>query len=315
MNARGATTQALDHLSAPLLSVVVPAHNEAEHIVSLYGEIRDVLELRGDPWELIVVNDGSSDDTLERLHELTVSDQRLRVLDLDGNFGEAAALSAGFHAARGAIVVTLDGDGQNDPADIPTLLAALAQPGVQVVSGRRLDRREDALLRVWPSRLANALIARVTGLPTHDCGCGLKAYRRDALPPIHLPRGMNRFLPSIFAVDPAAFAEVTTTDRPRRHGTSHYGIGRTFIVLRDLLALPFIIRDPRRAEVPLALATGAAAVVGALLLDISPVATALFDLIAVLCGLVWWNVRRFNRTQTNGAYRLRGEESCDSASG
>src|SRR6185369_8463127 len=107
--------------------------------------------------------------------------------------------------------------------------------------GRRLERQEDALLRVWPSRLANYLIARVTGLPTHDCGCGLKAYRRNELRRIDLPRGMNRFLPAIFGTEPRAFVEVPTCDRPRRHGQSHYGISRTIIVIRDLLALPFII--------------------------------------------------------------------------
>jgi hypothetical protein len=206
----------------------------------------------------------------------------------------------------------LDGDGQNDPADIPRLLSALDHPGISVASGRRVDRQEDTLLRVWPSRLANHLIARATGLPTHDCGCGLKAYRRSVVSRIHLPRGMNRFLPAVFAVPAAAFVEVPTRDRPRRHGQSHYGIGRTIIVLRDLLALPFIIDDPRRAELTFALATAGAAGAGALLLSTSHVATAVCDAVAIACGLVWWNVRRFNRTQIDGAYRLRPEQSCAS---
>lgn len=300
----------MEHLSAPKISLVIPTHNEEDHVRPLYSEICAVFADLDRPWELLFVNDGSTDDTLERLHTLHADDTRVRVLDLDGNFGEAAALTAGFQAARGDIIVTLDGDGQNDPADIPKLLDALAQPGITVVSGRRLWRQEDALLRVWPSRLANRLIARVTGLPTHDCGCGLKAYRRSALPHMHLPRGMNRFLPAVFGVPSSAFTEVPTTDRPRRHGQSHYGIGRTIIVLRDLLALPFIVRDPVRAEIAFALATAATAGLGALLMRSNTTATIVCDATTVACGLVWWNVRRFNRTQTDGAYRIRAEHSC-----
>lgn len=314
MSAASVAIPALEPRRGPAISVVVPAHDEAEHVAPLYREIRAVLDGSREPWELIFVNDGSNDDTLARLRALQAADDRIRVLDLDGNFGEAAALSAGFHAAGGDIIVTLDGDGQNNPADIPTLLAALARPGIAVVSGRRQDRQEDALLRVWPSRLANYLIARVTGLDSHDCGCGLKAYRRSALPRMHLPRGMNRFLPAIFAVPPSAFVEVSTQDRPRRHGQSHYGISRTIIVIRDLLALPFIIRNPKGAEVTFALATGGAAVIGALLSTMSYTAAALCDVVAIGCGLIWWNVRRFNRTQSEGAYRIRAEDPCPSAS-
>jgi glycosyltransferase involved in cell wall biosynthesis len=299
---------------APAISVVIPAHNEQEHVRPLYDDIRVVLDGRGENWELVFVNDGSDDETHARLRELQSADSRVRVVDLDGNFGEAAALSAGFRAARGDIIVTLDGDGQNDPADIPRLLAALEQPGITVVSGRRLDRHEDALLRVWPSRLANYLIAGVTGLPTHDCGCGLKAYRRRALPRIDLPPGMNRFLPAIFGVTAAEFREVQTRDRPRLHGQSHYGIGRTIIVLRDLPALPFIIRAPQRAHVTFVLFTAGAAGIGALFSSTHPVVTALCDIVALACGLVWWNLRRFNRIQSEGAYRIRAEEPCDSAS-
>jgi glycosyltransferase involved in cell wall biosynthesis len=300
--------------SPPHISVVIPVHNEAAHVEPVYRELRAVLEGLNESWEIVVVNDGSSDDTLERLRALQADDRRVRVIDLDGNFGEAAALTAGFHAARGAIIVTMDGDGQNDPADIPALLRVLAQPGITVVSGRRVERQESSLLRVWPSHLANVVIGRVTGLVTHDCGCGLKAYRREALPHMHLPRGMNRFLPAVFGVPAAAFAEVATTDRPRRSGASHYDLRRVIIVLRDLLALPFILRDARRAEVVFALSTAATAGLGALLMPVSHAATLASDAAAVLCGLVWWNARRFNRTQTDGAYRIRAEYSCISAS-
>lgn len=293
----------------PLLSVVIPVHNEEQNVGPLHGEIQRVLDALGRSYEIIFVNDGSEDETLACLRRVREEDARVRILDLDGNFGEAAALSAGLHAARGEIVVTIDGDGQNDPGDIPPLVEALETPGMAVVSGRRDDRQEDAWRRIIPSRVANALIARVTGLPTHDCGCGLKAYRRSAVPRLHLPRGMNRFLPAIFGVAPHQVAEIPTRDRHRQHGVSHYGIGRTLVVLRDLLALPFLVRNPRRAEVALALSTVAAAGLGAALLDVSRIATAALDVVAVLCGVVWWNVRRFNRTQSEGAYRLRQEHT------
>jgi len=289
----------------PSLSVVIPVHNEQENVGPLYDELRQVLDALARPYEIVFVNDGSEDDTLFRLRKLRDTDARVRILDLDGNFGEAAALSAGFHTAHGEIIVTIDGDRQNDPEDIPRLLEVLETRGVAVVSGRREDRQEANWSRVIPSRVANTLIARVTGVPAHDCGCGLKAYRRAAVPKVHLPRGMNRFLPAIFGVEPGEVAEVPTRDRRRQHGASHYGIGRTIVVLRDLLALPFLIHDPRRAEVRAALSTAAAAGLGALLSDFSRAATVGLDVGAVLCGLVWWNLRRFNRTQREGAYRIR----------
>jgi glycosyltransferase involved in cell wall biosynthesis len=291
----------------PSVSVVVPVHNEERHLERLYEELRATMDRLGKSWEILFVDDGSDDDTLRRLESLQAVEPRLRVLELDDNYGEAAALSAGFHAARGGVIVTLDGDRQNDPADIPSLLAALDTPGIAVVSGRRIDRKEDKWRRVLPSRIANALIASVTGIPVNDCGCGLKAYRRTAIPSLHLPRGMHRFLPAILGVEPGSVAEVPARDRPRRHGTSHYGIGRTLAVLRDLPALPFLIRNPHRSEVRFALATAGAAALGAVAVDTSVAATVVFDGIAVVLGLVWWNTRRFNRTQTAGAYRIRRE--------
>lgn len=292
------------------VSVVVPVHNEEAHLQPLYEELREVMEQIGRSWEILFVDDGSDDGTLQRLESLQASEPRLRVLELDDNYGEAAALSAGLHAARGDVIVTLDGDGQNDPADIPSLLAALDAPGIAVVSGRRIDRKENKWLRVLPSGVANRLIASVTGVPVSDCGCGLKAYRREAIPFLHLPPGMNRFLPAILGVDPRSVAEVPVRDRPRRHGTSHYGIGRTLVVLRDLLALRFLTRDPRSAEVRFALATAGAAALGAAAVDTSVAAAVTFDGVAFLFGLVWWNARRFNRVQTNGAYRVRRELSA-----
>jgi glycosyltransferase involved in cell wall biosynthesis len=293
----------------PSLSVVIPCHNEAENVRPLYGEIRAALEPLDESFEILFVDDGSTDATAARLAEISNADERVVVLELDGNFGEAAALSAGFHHARGELVVTLDGDGQNDPADIPGLLDLLRQRELQAVSGRRSERKEGYWLRVLPSRIANELIARVTGVPVRDCGCGLKVYRRSALPKIHLPRGMNRFLPALFGITAQQVAEVEVHDRRREHGASHYGIGRTIVVLRDLLALPFLVSDPKQAEITFALLTAGAAGVGALALQWSPAATFVLDAAAVAAALVWWNVRRFNRAQTAGVYELRRPEA------
>lgn len=307
--AAGAAAVAATPEARPAISVVVPVFNEEGNVGPLAGELRAALERMGEPHEIIFVNDGSRDRTLERLSEIAAQDRRLRVLDLDGNFGEAAALSAGFHAARGDLVVTLDGDGQNDPADIPRLVDTLRARGLAAVSGRREERKEGYWLRVFPSRLANALIVLVTGVPVYDCGCGLKVYRRELVARVHLPRGMNRFLPAILGVRAGEVAEVPTRDRARASGASHYGISRTFVVLRDLLALRSLIGGARAAHVRFALGTAAAATAGMLAFPMAPRLGLAFDVLALGCGLVWWNVRRFARAQEAGVYRVRREIS------
>src|SRR5262249_34681180 len=187
------------------------------------------------------------------------------VVDLDGTYGEAAALSAGFDAARGDIVVTLDGDGQNDPADIPKLLAKLAE-GYDAVSGRRLKREEAFFTKVLPSWVANRLIVLATGVPVYDCGCGLKAYRRDVVAGGQLPRGMTRCLPAILGVPGARVAEIETRDRARISGRSHYGLSRVGVVFRDLVALPVLVRRPPPGRDVAHLCAGLAALLGLLAL-------------------------------------------------
>jgi glycosyltransferase involved in cell wall biosynthesis len=298
----------MSRASQPALSVVVPVFNEQGNAGPLCNEIRSVVRELTPDFEIIFVNDGSRDGTLDELRALCAEEPRLRVLDLDGNFGEAAALSAGFRAARGARVVTLDGDGQNDPHDIPRLLAALHERGVRVVSGWRQQRRESALVRVLPSRIANFMIRTVTRLPVHDNGCGLKVYERAVLGGVQLPPGIHRFLPAILGVSAAEVAEVRVNDRRRQHGESHYGLGRTVVVLRDLLAIRFMIARPRSYELvfaALTVATTVAAAVGAARgLVIAPLAGAL---VAALAAPVWWNLRRFNRAQRTGVCRVRRE--------
>src|SRR5947199_8798054 len=232
---------------APALSLVVPVYNEEENVGALHAELGRIAGELACPYEIVFVNDGSRDGTLARLEALAAADPHLHIVDLDGNFGEAAALSAGFAHARAAVIVTLDGDGQNDPADIPRLLARL-EDGFDVVSGRRVERREAFLARVLPSRVANWLLARATGVPVHDCGCGLKAYRREVVAGVQLPRGMNRFLPAILGVDPSRVREAWVHERVRAAGGSHDGLGRTLAGVRDLLAVPLLARRPPPAQ-------------------------------------------------------------------
>jgi glycosyltransferase involved in cell wall biosynthesis len=302
---------------SPALSLVVPVYNEEGNVGPLHAELTRVAVGLGQPYEIVFVNDGSRDRTLPRLEALRARDACLRIVDLDGNFGEAAALSAGFAHARGAVVVTLDGDGQNDPAEIPGLLARLG-PEVDAVSGRRRERKEPFLTRVLPSRIANWLIVRATGVPVHDCGCGLKAYRRALVTGAQLPRGMNRFLPAILGVRPSRVAEAWVSDRRRGSGRSHYGLSRTFVVLRDLLALPILVRQQARVR-RLGRALGGAQValvavmVGSILgalgwpADRLPaVATAVGSLLAV--GVGWaisHNVDRWLQAQDEGVFRVR----------
>ena len=296
--------------SVPALSVVVPVYNEAGNAAPLCEEIRAVMTAIGRPFEIIFVNDGSRDATLDELRRLVIHEPRLRILDLDDNFGEACALCAGFHAARGDLVVTLDGDGQNDPHDIPRLLEALERNGCHVVSGWRQERQDSLLPRVLPSRIANRAIAAVTRIPVHDTGCGLKIYRRTVVQNAALPRGMNRFMPAILGVTAAQVAEVPVNDRRRQHGQSHYGFSRTLAVMRDLLALPFTMTAPRASEVACGAVTAVAGIVSVCgLWNGNPWLTRPGVVIGSLTVMIWWSLRRFNRAQRDGVFRVRREYS------
>jgi len=239
-------TQTPSFAPRPQLSFVAPFYNEEGNVQTLYQELHTVARTLGQTYECVFVNDGSTDRTKDILEALAREDSHVRVIHLPQNQGEAAALSAGFQHARGRIVVTLDGDGQNDPHDIPALLAKMRE-GYPVVSGRRQQRQEEYWTRIVPSRLANGLVAWVTSVSVHDCGCGLKAYRRELLNGLTVPKGMHRFLPTILPVPPDAIAEASVNDRARRSGRSHYGLSRIFAVLRDLLPLHWIRQEQRSA--------------------------------------------------------------------
>jgi glycosyltransferase involved in cell wall biosynthesis len=296
---------------APSLSVVVPVYNEAGNAGPLCEEICAVMTAIGRPFEIIFVNDGSRDTTLDELLQQATCAPRLRILDLDGNFGEAAALCAGFRAARGDLVITLDGDGQNDPRDIPRLLAPLERTGCQVVSGWRQQRQERLWRRVLPSRLANQLIATVTRIPVHDNGCGLKAYRRSVVQQAALPRGMNRFMPAILGVTAAEVAEVPVNDRRRQYGRSHYGFSRILVVVRDVLAVRFIIAR-RRWSAAVAAAVAAGGALGCVrgLWYGQPWGALVAACVAGAAATIWWGVRRFARAQRDGVFRVRREYSA-----
>jgi glycosyltransferase involved in cell wall biosynthesis len=198
------------------------------------------MESLGWPYEVIVVDDGSTDGTRSQLRELTTEQPALRVVRLRANFGQTAALAAGFDVARGELVVTMDGDGQNDPADIPRLVDKL-KDGYDVVSGWRHDRQDPLWSRRVPSRLANGLISWITGVHLHDYGCALKVYRREILQDVALYGEMHRFLPALCHWVGATVGELPVGHAPRRRGVSKYGLGRTVRVLLDLLTVKFLM--------------------------------------------------------------------------
>jgi glycosyltransferase involved in cell wall biosynthesis len=222
----------------PELSVVIPVHDEQENVGPLYDALRRSLDELGRSYEVIVVDDGSRDETYPRLAALAADDTRLKLVKLRRNYGQTAAMAAGFDHARGEVIVPMDGDLQNDPADIGSLLQKIDE-GYDVVSGWRRDRR-DGFTRRLPSRIANWLIGRVTGVRLHDYGCTLKAYRAEVVRETRLYGEMHRFLPALAYEAGARITEIPVAHHPRASGHSSYGLGRTFKVLLDLLTVKFL---------------------------------------------------------------------------
>lgn len=221
------------------LSIVVPVYNEVDNLRPLCERIHTALAEAGRKYEIILVDDGSRDGSSGLLAELHAEDATLTVLRLRRNFGQTAALAAGFAHARGAVIVSLDADLQNDPLDIPRLLAKLDE-GYDLVNGWRADRRDPFLRRRLPSQIANALIARVTRVKLHDSGCTLKAFRRDVAKGLKLYGEMHRFIPALAADMGARLTEVPVAHHPRTRGTSKYGLTRTLRVVLDLLTIKFL---------------------------------------------------------------------------
>ena len=223
------------------LSVVVPLYNEEESLPHLVEQLLQALRPSGERFELVLVNDGSSDDTARVLEQLSGEVPELVAVLLRKNYGQTAAMAAGFDAACGEVIVSLDGDLQNDPSDIPMLLSKLRE-GYDLVSGWRHQRQDAAIQRKLPSKIANRLIGRVTGVRLHDYGCSLKAYRREVLADMRLYGELHRFLPALAFIEGARITEVKVNHRARQYGSSKYGIDRTFRVLMDLLTVWFMKR-------------------------------------------------------------------------
>jgi glycosyltransferase involved in cell wall biosynthesis len=223
----------------PEISVVVPLHDEAENVEDLHRQLAAALEPTGRPFELVLVDDGSTDGTREKLLALEARDPRVRPVLLRRNFGQTAAFSAGFDRSRGDVVVTSDGDLQNDPADIPGLVAKLLDEDLDMVCGWR-RKRQDPLSKRVPSFLANRLISWATGVRLHDYGCSLKAMRGEVARGIRLYGEMHRFIPAVASWMGVSLAEVPVNHRPRTRGRSKYGLGRTVRVLLDLFTVKFL---------------------------------------------------------------------------
>ncbi len=225
----------------PDLSIVIPIRNESPNIRPLYDEVTATLGATGRSFEMIVIDDGSTDDSFAQLAALQAGDPRLRVIRFRRNFGQTAAFAAGFHAARGRLVVTSDGDLQNDPRDIESMVQLSDRDDYDIVCGWRKDRKDTFVNRRLPSIVANWIISKSTGVALHDYGCSLKVFRADVVKSLRLYGEMHRFLPAIASEQGVRIAEVPVNHRARRFGSTKYGISRTVRVVLDLVTVKFLL--------------------------------------------------------------------------
>jgi glycosyltransferase involved in cell wall biosynthesis len=247
------------------LSVVIPVYNEAPNLEELHREFTSVLSGLGRPYEIILVDDGSADQSFDILARLHAGDARTRVIRFRRNFGQTAAFAAGIAAARGALIITADADLQNDPHDIPAMLAEIAR-GADIVCGWRKDRKDPFLTRRLPSQLANRLISSATGVRLNDYGCSLKVFRAEVIKPLKLRGEMHRFLPALASEFGVRIVEIPVNHRARVHGTSKYGLGRTVRVILDLLTVKFLLSYSTRPLQIFGLIGGAMGLAGTIIL-------------------------------------------------
>jgi glycosyltransferase involved in cell wall biosynthesis len=281
-------------------------HNEQGNVAALYDDVKQTMDRLAESYEIIFVNDASRDLTLSKMKEIQSRDPNFHFADLEANVGENWALLAGIAQARGEVIITIDGDYQNDPAYIPDLLKELSK-GYRVVSGRRRNRAAALWTKRLPSLAANSMIRLVSGVPVHDCGCGLKAYRREVVEGKFVPKGfMNRFSPVSLGVKGREFAEVEIVDRARIAGESHYGLSRVFIVFRDVCVLPFAVRDAAvwrgRFWIIFVLSVGGA-LIGVFWAQW--VWAALLTLLALFSFSNATNLTRFVKAQAEPAFRIK----------
>ena len=221
------------------LSVIMPVFNEEGSLEAIYSEITETLSERYD-YEIIFVDDGSSDKSGDILRKIHAGDDKVRVIYFRKNFGQTAAIAAGFENCRGRIVIPLDADGQNDPREIPKLIEKLDE-GYDIVSGWRKERKDNTVTRTFPSRVANWIIGRITGVKLHDYGCSMKAYRWNSIKEIKLYGEMHRFIPALASWGGEKVGEMVVNHRPRTTGTTKYGLNRTFKVILDLITIKFLV--------------------------------------------------------------------------
>ena len=221
------------------LSIIIPVHNEAENLRPLYEELAETLDSLSADFEIITVDDGSEDDSGQILDKLSGKDPRVRVIHMMNNYGQSTSMMAGFDHASGDVIVAIDGDNQNDPKDIPRLLAKIEE-GFDVVSGWRKDRKDARFTKIIPSKIANWLISLISGVKLHDYGCSLKAYRKDVIKGIKLYGELHRFIPILSAGRGAKVSEIVVGHRSRKHGKSHYGLSRVMKVLLDLILIKYL---------------------------------------------------------------------------
>ncbi|HSS96406.1 MAG TPA: glycosyltransferase family 2 protein [Terriglobales bacterium] len=311
--------------SGAWVSVVVPVFNEVKNVPALHQQLQAALAGLNKPWEVVFVDDGSSDGSLQAMEMLAARDpEHTRVVALRRNFGQTAAISAGIDYSSGEIIVLMDGDLQNDPADIPNLLAEI-EKGYDVVSGWRKYRKDNFITRTLPSIIANWIISRVTGVVLHDYGCTLKAYRREVLTGFRLYGEMHRFIPAYAGYVGAKITEVPVQHHPRKHGQSKYGLERTLKVTLDLFTVKFLsgyVNKPiylfggvGSAFVGVGILGMAFLVVRKVLQDTSITASPIFLLSAmlfvlgvqsVLLGLIAeMMVRTYHESQSKPIYSLR----------
>src|SRR5437870_357222 len=224
-----------------MLSIVIPVHNEEPSLLPLYDRLTTVLEALQKPYEILFVDDASTDRSFELLANLVETDERLKVIRLRRNFGQTAALSAGFHEAEGDVIIAMDGDLQHAPEDIPALLEKIEE-GYDIASGWRKERVDNAITRKIPSKIANWLMSKASGIQLRDFGTTFKAYRAEILKDVNLYGELHRFIPALASFYGARVAEVPIKNIPRSAGASHYGLSRTFRVLFDILTIRFLLK-------------------------------------------------------------------------
>jgi glycosyltransferase involved in cell wall biosynthesis len=320
------------HPGARMISVTVPIFNEVESIRPLHEGVSAVLKELGRPWELVLVNDGSSDGSTDALDRLAAIDPNVKVIHLRRNYGQTAAMMAGFDYARGDIIIPMDGDLQNDPSDIPRLLSKLDE-GFDVVSGWRKGRKDAKLTRNFPSWMANRLISVISGVQLHDYGCSLKVYRKDVIKDVKLYGEMHRFVPIYASWQGARVTEMPVTHHPRQFGRSKYGLERTIKVALDLIVVKFLAQFAQKPMYVfgtvglLSLLVSAISVVWALILKLGEnvsfvqtplpllfVLTAITGIMCILMGLLAELLTRtYHESQDKAFYSIGSMRNVEGA--